>query len=184
MEDPKERNDRLQRLIAAAIVIFSVCSVVGVLLGYAEFGLAAGAVLALFLSRPLSKYRHPMEFPRGSMLPAVVSLLLVFALCLAALLLWGRTDDPVLRFAVGLLPAPALIAFALFVGRSIAKLEDLQRRIQIEGIAMAFGIFIVLVSLYGWLTLFGAPQVHWIFATPALALCWVVGKLASTLRYR
>ncbi len=49
---------------------------------------------------------------------------------------------------------------------------------------MAFGIFIVSVSVYGWLTLFGVPQVHWIFATPALALCWVIGKLASTLRYR
>ncbi len=133
MENPKGRDDRLQRLIAPAIVIFSVCSVVGALAGYAVYGVVTGAVAALILSRPLSNYIHPMEFPRGSMIPAVVSLVLVFALCLAALLLWGQTDDPALKIAIGLLPAPALIAFALFVGRSIAKLDDLQRRIQVEG---------------------------------------------------
>lgn len=51
-------------------------------------------------------------------------------------------------------------------------------------LSIGFGIFIVLVSVYGWLTLFGVHEISWIFATPVLALCWVIGKLATTLQYR
>jgi divalent metal cation (Fe/Co/Zn/Cd) transporter len=184
MEKTQSQQDRFRRLAAAAFVIFSICFAIGLFLGYVAYGAVAGAIVALLLSRPLSDRIHPMEYPRGSIIPVIVSLVLVFALALISIGLWDQTKDPVIRIAIGLLPAPAIAASALFIGHALGKLDDLQRRIQTEGIALGFGIFFVLVSIYAWLTLFGLPQVSWIFATPALALCWVIGKLASTLRYR
>ncbi len=184
MENQKTRQDQLRRLATAAILIFATCFVIGLFLGYIAFGALAGLVIALIFSRPLSERIHMMEYPRGSMVPVIISLVLVFGLCLGSILLWDQTKNPAVRIAIGFLPAPAIVAAAIFIGRALGMLDDLQRRIQTEGIAIGFGIFIVLASIYGWQTYFGAPQISWIFAAPVLALCWALGKLLSTLRYR
>jgi hypothetical protein len=184
MEKQDSQQDKLRRLAAAAIVVFAVCFVIGLFLGYVIYGALAGLVIAVIFSRPLSERIHAMEYPRGSMLPVIISLVLVFALCLGSILLLDQIQDPVLRIAIGLMPAPAVAAAAFFIGRALGKLDDLQRRIQTEGIAIGFGIFITLASIYAWLTLAGAPQVSWIAAPPVLALCWVAGKLLSTMRFR
>jgi hypothetical protein len=184
METKPLQQDVLRRLAAAAIVIFSLCFAIGLIIGYVEYFALAGIVIAVIFSRPLSKRLHTMEFSIGAMIPVVVSLVLVYALFLVSILLRGQTENLALRIAIGFLPAFPIAATALFIGRAIGKLDDLQRRIQTEGIAIGFGIFIVLVSIYGWLTFFGVPQIEWIFATPAMAMCWVVGKLCTMWRYR
>jgi MFS family permease len=184
MEKQISQQEKLRRLAAAAIVVFAACFVVGLLLGYVVYGALTGLIIALLFSRPISERIHMMEYPQGSMLPVIISLVLILVLCLGSVLLLDQTKDPAIRIAIGLLPVPAVAAAAFFIGRALGMLDDLQRRIQTEGIAMGFGIFLVLAFIYGWLTFFGAPQVSWIIATPALALCWAIGKLISTLRYR
>ncbi len=184
MDSKTTKENSLRRLAAAAIVILAFSFVLGLLFGYVEYFALVGIALAIIFSRPLSSRFHGMEFPSGALIPVVISLMLFFALTLVSILLRGETEDPLLRIAIGCLPALPVAAATLFIGRAIGKLDDLQRRIQTEGIAIGFGIFIVLVSIYSWLTLFGVPQVSWIFAAPAMALCWAAGKLFTTLRYQ
>jgi MFS family permease len=185
MNAKETRNDdRLKRLALAAILIFAIIVAIGLMLGYVEYFALGGLVLAMLFASPASKRIHLMEFRAGAIIPFVVSVILVLALLLVSLVLKVSINTPPWSVALGLLPLPALIAAVVFLARAISKLDDLQRRIQTEGLALGFGIFLVILTGYAWLTLFGAPQIDWIFAPLVMILCWVAGKLATTVRFQ
>ena len=52
----------------------------------------------------------------------------------------------------------ALLAFMRFLGR----MDELQRRIQLEAIGLSFGATAILTFAYGFLQLVGFPSVNWI----------------------
>jgi len=185
MNTPEQMNDdRIKRLALAATLIFAFVVVIGLLLGYVEYFALGGFGLSILLAAPVSRRIHLMEFKAGAIIPFVVSVVLVFTLLLVSIILKEQAADSPWSITLGLLPVPALIAAAVFLGRAISQLDDLQRRIQTEGLALGFGIFLVILTAYAWLTLFGAPQIDWILAPLVMILCWVVGKLATTARYR
>jgi hypothetical protein len=177
-------ENAVRRLAAAAVILFTFSFLAGLLAGQVFYGALFGIVLVIIFSRPVSKRLYTMEFANGAMIPVAVSLVLFFALTLVSILLRNQTEDPAVRIAIGLLPALPVAAAALFIGRALGQLDDLQRRIQSEGLAVGFGISIVLAAVYGWLTLFGVPSIGWIYAAPVMALCWVAGKLFSVWRFR
>ena len=184
MKTPNETIERLKRLTFAAAMIFALCFVVGLLSGYILEFAVGGFFLAIVLARPWSQRLHFMEFPGGAILPFVVSLILTFALLLAAIFLRADITEPPGSIAIGLLPVPALIAAVFFLGQAISRLDDLQRRIQTEGLAIGFGLFLILLSTYALLNFFGLPAIDWIIAPPVMLLCYAAGKIATTLRYR
>jgi hypothetical protein len=62
---------------------------------------------------------------------------------------WG------LRFAVALLPLPALIGLALSARKLARHLDELERRVQLEAMATAFGVAGVAFLLYTQLQIAG-----------------------------
>lgn len=74
-----------------------------------------------------------------------------------------------------------VVAFARYMGR----VDELQRRVQLEALAFAFGGTALLTFGYGFLQLFaGFPQVNWFAVWPIMAMLWMAGKARADRRYR
>jgi hypothetical protein len=111
---------------------------------------------------------------------AIVGYMVVLAISVTWLN--GNPDGP-WRVLVALAPmVPALFA-VLVVVRHLGRLDELQRRIQLEAIAFAFGGTAVLTFSYGFLELVGFPHVNWHFVWPLMATLWLVGAALAMRRY-
>lgn len=76
------------------------------------------------------------------------------------------------------------IAFVLMVVLAIGRLDEMQRRIQTEGIAIAFAGTAIVVGVYTLLGLAGVPAPRWGLLLVVMALMWLIGKLWTMWRYR
>jgi uncharacterized membrane protein (DUF485 family) len=87
------------------------------------------------------------------------------------------------RFVVALLPIAPGIIIALGVVRAIFQLDELERKILLQGMAVSFACTFVMVLSLGLLGYAGAPQLNGIYIALVMALLWLVGKLWMTRRY-
>jgi hypothetical protein len=76
----------------------------------------------------------------------------------------------------------ALLVFS--IGSAIAQLDELQRRIQLEGIGIAFGASVIIFLSYALLVEVGIPQVNWMYIPLLMVLLWGIGKLWTMWKYR
>jgi|SRR5579872_3659750 len=74
----------------------------------------------------------------------------------------------------------AMIAYMRFVGR----VDELQRRIQFEGLAFGFGGAGILTFSYGFLENVGFPHISWLFVFPLMIALWGIGVAIASWRYR
>ena len=64
-------------------------------------------------------------------------------------------------------------------------LDELQRRIQLESIALAFAIGAAAITGWGYFEFAGAPQVNWgLWTWPLFAAVWMTSLLLTRRRYR
>jgi hypothetical protein len=88
------------------------------------------------------------------------------------------------RYAVAVLPvAPAAIVVLLFV-RRLARMDELQRRIQTQAFGFSLGTTALVTFAYGFLEGVGLPHLNWTFVLPLMAILWAVGAVIFTIRYR
>jgi hypothetical protein len=73
----------------------------------------------------------------------------------------------------------ALRAFLHFFSR----LDELQRRIQLEALALSFGVTCVVTWSYGLLEYVGFPDVSWIWVPFFMLLLWSIGVHIASRRY-
>lgn len=120
--------------------------------------------------------RYLIEFGGAMFAYAVVLLVTVTLL---------NVTDPGSGWRVPLALAPmvplvfVLLAFVRYLGR----MDELQRRVQFEALAFAFGGTALLTFGYGFLQLVGFPQASWFFVWPIMATLWIVGKAWADRRY-
>lgn len=76
------------------------------------------------------------------------------------------------------------IAFVLMIVSAIGQLDEMQRRIQTEGIAIAFAGTAIVVGVYALLGLAGVPAPKWALLLVVMTLMWLVGKLWTMWRYK
>ncbi|ONG56169.1 hypothetical protein BKE38_06590 [Pseudoroseomonas deserti] len=115
-----------------------------------------------------------------------------FGLCLLAygLLLAGtiallpQLEAPALRGAVVLMPMLPVVAMGWVVLRQLRRIDELQRRIQLEALAFAFAGTAVLSLGHGFLELVGLPRLSMFAVWPVMAILWIVGLRLATRRYR
>lgn len=115
----------------------------------------------------------------------LVVAVVVYVLLLAAMVvLLGRAPEVPWRVALVLVPvAPLLFVLRAFV-RFLGQVDELQRRIQIDALAAAFGATALLTFSYGFLELAGLPRLSWFFVWPLMALLWAVALAVQTRRYQ
>ena len=88
------------------------------------------------------------------------------------------------RYVVVLLPvAPAAFVLWLFV-RALARLDEMQKRIQMQAFGFSLGATALLTFGYGFLEGAGLPHLNWTYVLPLMAALWAVGAAIFTWRYR
>ena len=87
------------------------------------------------------------------------------------------------RIPLALLPViPAvfgIIAYMRFVGR----IDELQRRIQFEGLAFGFGVAGILTFSYGFLENVGFPHINLLWVFPLMIALWGIGTGIAARKY-
>jgi hypothetical protein len=121
--------------------------------------------------------RYLKEFG-GSMAAYVI---IVFA---SVWLLKHNAAHSPLRFVLAVLPVvPA--AFAMWAAiRYFRGLDELQRRIQLEGLAFSFLATCLIALSWGFLQNAGLPQADVIWVAPLLVFLWGVGCCIAKRRYQ
>jgi hypothetical protein len=89
------------------------------------------------------------------------------------------------RIPVGLLPMiPAILSIFPLMA-AYRNQDELQRKIQAEGILFSFILTAVVTFSYGFLERYaGFPSASMFFVWPAMALFWVAGQTLASTRYR
>src|SRR5487761_513394 len=88
------------------------------------------------------------------------------------------------RYVVVLLPvAPAAFVIWLFV-RALARLDEMQKRIQMQAFGFSLGSTALITFGYGFLEGAGLPQLNWTYVLPLMAVLWAIGAAIFTWRYR
>ncbi len=88
------------------------------------------------------------------------------------------------RYVVAALPVvPAALTLTIFI-RALSRLDELQKRIQMEAFGFSLGATALLTFGYGFLEGVGMPHLSWTFILPLMAVLWGVGTAIFTIRYR
>lgn len=144
-------------------------------------GMATGLLAGYSIGkRPIMLMRYPSFVVRRMLLAGTAFVLGMFA--------YSYFLDLDLRGAYQLLPSllaivPA-VAFVFAIGSAIGHLDEMQRRIQTEAIAIAFAgtaIFVIVSFLLGFS---GVPTPDWGWLLVAMTLSWLLGKVWTMWRYR
>jgi hypothetical protein len=88
------------------------------------------------------------------------------------------------RYVVALAPiVPAFFALLAFI-RFLGRVDELQRRIQLDAIGLSFAATGILTFAYGFLENVGFPKLSYIWILPAMVILWGFGQAVASVRYR
>lgn len=89
-----------------------------------------------------------------------------------------------LRLLVSLLPKfPIGLGLLAFL-RFFRAMDELQKRIQLDALAFAFGASGLLTFSYGLMQFAGMPQISLVFIFPLMIALWGLGSIMATRRYQ
>jgi hypothetical protein len=121
--------------------------------------------------------RYVLEFAAAMAAYAMV-------LAVSVLLLRGSAaDGAIWRTPVALAPMLPAVAVLVAVVRQLGRIDELQRRIQFEALAFAFGGTALVTFSYGFLENVGYPHLTWFAVWPVMATLWLVGLAVARRRY-
>lgn len=92
----------------------------------------------------------------------------------------NNTKNLLASFLV-ILPA---VVFILMIGLAIGSLDEMQRRIQTEGLAIAFAGTAIVVITSVFLGMAGVPPLNLGLLLVVMTFMWLIGKLWTMWRYR
>ena len=115
--------------------------------------------------------------------PLLLPLVFYIGLLLFSVSWLGDNPASPWRFPVALLPMIPGVLIALGVVRAIMKLDELERKILLEGMAISFTCTLILVLSMGLLGMAGFAQLNGVYIGAVMALLWLGGKLWATRKY-
>ncbi len=143
-------------------------------------GVAFGAALGFRISRKPPRMRYPLFMLRRALLAA--SFLLLASAVYSYLL--DQEISQVQRYWIAALPLLGWTGVVVTIGMAIASLDELQRRIQTEAIAIGFAITAIFIGGYALFQFAGLPEINLGLALLAMSAAWLIGKLWTLWRYR
>ena len=188
MTQPSNTNQDAKRWPRNMAGGISLGLLLGLILGWIEGnlleGLGFGFVIGLAIGAGFEQRGQMMHYPPGTMR----KILLAGGLFLIALLGSDQLLDPFsnrsLQIVIAIAPAAAFALLVFAVGSALASLDELQRRIQTESIAIAFGFTAIVVMTVGLLDEVGISQPGWIYVIFPMVIGWGLGKLWTVWKYR
>jgi len=109
-----------------------------------------------------------------------------YALVLAGSLwlLQAGVEGTGLRIAVSLSPMVPGVGVCWAVLRQLGRMDEMQRRLQLEALAIAFAGTALVTFSYGFLENAGFPKLSMFAVWPLMAALWLAGTVVGALRYR
>ena len=93
-------------------------------------------------------------------------------------------EDNPLRYVLALLPIiPLIFAFLSYMW-FVRRVDEMQRRIQFEAVAISMGSTIFITLTLGFLEVAGFPAVGMIWVPPIIILTWGLGTAIASRRYK
>ncbi len=109
----------------------------------------------------------------------------VYAVAVLASVRWLQHNPSApWKYGIAVLPVLPALFVPLAAVRLFREMDELQRQIQLEGLAFGFICAAVLTLTYGFLQNAGMPEVSWIWVWPVMGICWIIGLVAARRRYR
>lgn len=88
------------------------------------------------------------------------------------------------RIPLALTPViPAIFGMIAYI-RFVVNIDELQRRIQFEGLAFGFGVAGMLTFSYGFLENVGFPHISWLWVFPFMIAMWGIGVGVAARKYQ
>jgi hypothetical protein len=143
-------------------------------------GILLGAFAGYWIKFPLPAMQYPAYIVRRIVLSAVIFFVFLFG----SQWLLNQEIGETYQILVALVPTIPAIFFGLSIASAIAQLDELQRRIQLEAIGIAFGGSLIIIFSYASLVQVGFPEVSWMFVPLLMLLLWALGKLWTMWKYR
>lgn len=114
------------------------------------------------------------------------SAMLAYALLLVVSLRWlaAGVEGEFPRVLITLLPMLPVLAMCWIVLRELRRIDELQRRIQLEALALAFCATAVATLGYGFLENVGLPRLTMFAVWPVMATTWMSGVWWGNRRFR
>lgn len=120
--------------------------------------------------------RYAIEFTAAMTCYAVV--------LVGSIKLLGSYGETAWRYPLALAPIlPAAAALFAFI-RFFRGVDELEQRMQLEGLAFAFGASALATFAYGFLEGAGFPHLNWTFVWPVMGVFWGIGNVLARRRYR
>ena len=116
--------------------------------------------------------------------PLLIPLILYIGALAFAFQWLGSNPTSAWRIPVAILPIMPAIAIAAGMVRVISRLDEMERRILIDGTAFSFLVTILLMLTMGMLGMAGLPQLNGIYISAIMLLLWLVGKLLGNWKYQ
>jgi hypothetical protein len=88
------------------------------------------------------------------------------------------------RDLIALCPMLPAAAMAWIVLRELRRMDELQRRIQLEALGFSFAGTAILTFSYGFLEGLDYPRLSMFIVWPILAVLWIVGLVFARRRYQ
>ena len=88
------------------------------------------------------------------------------------------------RDVIALSPMIPAAAMAWVILRELRRMDELQRRIQLEALGFSFAGTAILTFSYGFLEGLGYPRLSMFTVWPLLAGLWIVGLVLARRRYQ
>src|SRR5215471_15537895 len=88
------------------------------------------------------------------------------------------------KYLLVLTPMLPLVFVITAVLRALRMADELQRRIHLEALAIAFAASAFVTFAYGFLEGAGLPHIGWIYVWPVMGTFWIIGGQIARLRYR
>jgi hypothetical protein len=115
----------------------------------------------------------------------MLAVLAVYApLLIGTIILVEDHSDAWWRFPVALLPVLPFIVGTWVVLRFIRQEDELQQRISLMSLSIAFAGTAIVTFGYGFLQIAGAPDANWTLVWPIMGMFWIIGGFVARWRYR
>lgn len=110
---------------------------------------------------------------------------LAYAVILApSIPLIAAYPDAAWRFPLAIAPMAPFVYGIFAYLRYLRLIDELQRRIALEALAIAFGASAAITFGYGLLQIAGLPEINWSFVWMVMGACWILGGIYADRRYR
>ncbi|MFT4003575.1 MAG: hypothetical protein QM684_25370 [Rhizobium sp.] len=96
----------------------------------------------------------------------------------------GMVENPVWKTILSLTPMLPAFLVAMSILRHLRRIDELQRRIQLEAFSLAFAGTALITFSYGFLENVGYPKLSMFAVWPLMSTLWIIGGIISHRRYR